>query len=1691
MRKTKVLLILSIIFLSFSLKAAVPTWSVDPNLYSYNMTITGAINTNYIESTDPNDIIAAFVGGECRGLVHPVYKSEINRYICYLMVYSNVSTQALTFKIYDASADQVYDVSKTITFAVNGIIGSMSAPYIWSSPTLSSESFMLTYSLPNQTKPTVFNGFNISVEVPFGTDLTNLVATYTTSPLALVKVNNFVQTSATSSNDFTNTISYWLRSADETTTNTYNVTVSIANAAPTDITLSKAIINETSQIGAVVGDLTSADLNTSDTHTYTLVAGTGSTDNASFSILQNQLILNTVLDYETKTSYNVRLKTDDGKGGTFEKQFVISVIDENDEAPQFSAAQITIPENNALAAVYTVVATDADDNVAFRQLNYSITAGNSQAKFSIVPATGVISLISALNYETTTNYQLEVSVSDGVNTTKRIITINISDINDETPVVTNAQQQILETKLVGEQVQQVAASDADANSNLTYTITNGNTGSAFAINATTGIITVSSPLNFEVTTTYTLEISVFDGINTGKGTMFFNIVDVNDESPVVQAAFANVDETTIVSTPIHTIIANDADANTTLTYSIVSGNTDNEFGVNANTGVIRVLKSLNYELTTTYYLSVAAFDGIHTTTGIITINVIDQNDEIPVVQSATVAIPESQNIGTNVCFVQATDADANSIFTYSITGGNSENKFQINANTGEITLAAMLQYETTSQYVLTIKVNDGVNNAYGTITINVQDLNDEFPVVTSDATTLHEDAVNGQIVFNVLATDPDGGSVLTYSITAGNINSTFKIDPAFGIITLLGLIDYETLNTYTLTVEVNDGLHQSTGDITINILNTNDETPIFTNDTKSISESLAIGADVIQTTANDPDGATQFQYSISSGNSNLAFNINSNTGLITVAKQLDFETISSFNLTIAVFDGIYTGSGQIVINILDENDETPVVQNATVSVPETENIGTIIKTVQVTDADANSVFNYSITGGNSENKFQIDANTGEISIAAVLQYEITNQYILDIKVNDGVNDAYGTITVNVQDTNDEFPVVTSDLATLSEDAINGQIVYNVLATDPDGGTVLTYTITAGNTNSTFRIDPTYGIITLLGSIDYETLNTYSLTVEVNDGLHQSTGIITINLLNINDETPIFTNATTSISESLATGMQVIQTIANDPDGATLFEYSILSGNSNLAFNIDPNTGLITVAKSLDFETLNNYKLTIAVFDEIYTGSGEITINILDENDEIPVVQDATEAVSETKVIGTIINTVKATDADANSVFTYSITNGNDEAKFDINQNTGEISILDSLDYETTTSYVLTVEVNDAVNQKTGTVNINVLDENDETPSVQNATEYVPENSALGYIVHSVIATDADANSVFTYQFTPGNADTIFAIDQYSGVITLINNLDFELNPKYILEVEVSDGIHIKNGTYTINIINKDDNAPVVQNATVTVSENVADGTVIQNIVATDQDVTSVLKYTITSGNNQNKFLVNSSTGAVSVVGDIDFETVKIYSLQIDVSDGTNTSIGLLTINISDENDETPVLKDTTLSIQDNTILYSQLVTFVATDKDANSTLTYTLSNDFDGTFELTTKGALLLKKYLNYAEKTSYEFEIEVSDGLNKSKNKVTINVLSYDKANFKAYKIISPNGDNYLDTWQIQNAQIYRDCYFQIFNTAGEIILKQTGYEIPWDGTYNGKELPIGAYYYIITIPGGDYIKGVITLIK
>jgi uncharacterized delta-60 repeat protein len=157
-----------------------------------------------------------------------------------------------------------------------------------------------------------------------------------------------------------------------------------ARAYPTNITLSTATINENNAANATVGTLTTTDTNVADTHTYTLVAGTGDEDNASFTIAANALKLTPSADYETKITYNLRLRTTDQTGLTFEKAFVVTIVKLN-EAPVLATTQLN-PTSVESAGVATgtlgvnlfsaSAVTDIDD------VSASLGGGNIRVTFA-------------------------------------------------------------------------------------------------------------------------------------------------------------------------------------------------------------------------------------------------------------------------------------------------------------------------------------------------------------------------------------------------------------------------------------------------------------------------------------------------------------------------------------------------------------------------------------------------------------------------------------------------------------------------------------------------------------------------------------------------------------------------------------------------------------------------------------------------------------------------------------------------------------------------------------------------------------------------------------------------------------------------------------------------------------------------------------------------------------------------------------------------------------------------------------------------------------------------------------------------------------------------------------------------------------------------------------------------------------
>jgi hypothetical protein len=1297
-------------------------------------------------------------------------------------------------------------------------------------------------------------------------------------------------------------------------------------------------------------------------------------------------------------------------------------------APTISNQSFSVNENVAIGATVGTVA--ASDPNAGQTLTYAITGGNTGNAFAINANTGVITTASAINFETLGTYTLTVRVTDNAGTPlskTATVTINVNNVN-EPPTVQNGAFSVNENSANGTVVGTVSAADPDAGSTLTYSIVSGNTGNAFAINPTTGQITVAGSLDFETLATYSLVVQATDNGNpalNGTATITINLNNVN-ETPSVTAATFNVNENANSGTVVGTVAASDPDANTTLTYSIVAGNIGNVFAINAQTGQITVVGQLDFETVASYGLTVQVADsGNPALTGqaTITIHVNDVNDA-PVIAPATFSVPESATSGTAVGTVAATNVDSNQTLTYSITAGNTGGVFAIDPATGAITVVGAVDFETTPTYTLTVQATDNGNpvlSGQATITINVSNVN-ESPSVTATTFTVAENASSGTVVGTVAASDPDANTTLAYAITAGNTGNVFAIDPATGQVTVVGTLDFETTPSYSLTVQATDNgtpALQGQATITITITNVN-ESPTVTPATFSVAENAANGAIVGTVSASDPDAGTTLTYSIVSGNTGNVFAINPSTGQITVAGALDFETTAQYTLVVQATDNgtpVLSGQATITVNVTDANDG-PAVSPATFSVAENSANGVVVGSVSASDPDGGTNLTYAITAGNTGNVFAIDPATGQITVAGALDFETTPNYSLTVSVTDNGNPAatgQATITINLSNVNDA-PTVSPAMFAVAENAATGTVVGTVQAADQDAGTTLTYAILGGNTGNAFAIDPATGEITVNGSLDFETLAAYSLTVQATDNGNptlSNTATITINLTNVN-EAPTATATTFAVNENVAAGTVVGTVSASDIDAGSVLTYAITAGNTGNVFAIDPATGQLTVAGSLNFETHASYLLTVQVTDNgnpALTGQATITIQANDLN-ETPSVSPATFTIDENAAIGAAVGTISASDPDAGAVLTYAITAGNIGNVFHIDPATGEITVVGALDFETLASYSLTVEATDNGNPAlsgAATITIHLNDVNEADPVVSAATFSVDENVATGTVVGTVAATDADTAQTLTYAIIGGNTGNAFAIDPATGEITVVGSLNFETLASYTLTVQATDNVNpTRSGQNSITInVNNVNEAPIITPAMFGVAEDAANGTVVGTVSGSDPDAGSTLTYAITAGNTGNVFAIDPATGAITVVGSLDFETLSTYTLTVQVADNGSpglTGSATITIHVTDVNEAAPVVAAATFAIDENSASGTVVGTASATDADTAQSITYSISAGNTGNaFAINAStGQITVNGPLNFETLASYSLTVVATDNGTPSltgQNTITINV--------------------------------------------------------------------------------------------
>ncbi|XP_056107101.1 cadherin EGF LAG seven-pass G-type receptor 1 [Rhinichthys klamathensis goyatoka] len=808
-------------------------------------------------------------------------------------------------------------------------------------------------------------------------------------------------------------------------------------------------------------------------------------------------------DREVKSQYRIIVEANDqGREPgprTATATVHIFVEDENDNYPQFSEKRyvVQVPENiavNSQVAVVKATDKDAGNNA---KVHYSIINGNIKGQFYIHSPTGVIDVISPLDFEMIRDYTLRVKAQDGgrpplINGTGMVV-IQVVDVNDNAPmfVSTPFQASVLENVPVGYSVMHIQAIDADSgdNAHLEYKLTDTSPGFPFTINNNTGWITVGAELDRETTEFYSFGVEARDcGVPTmsSSASVSVTILDVNDNVPTFTQHLYNlkVNEDAAVGTSVLSVTAVDRDVNSVVTYQISSGNTRNRFAITSQSGggLITLALPLDYKQERQYLLTITASDGTRHDTAQVFINVTDANTHRPVFQSANyqVLVSEDRPVGSTVVVISATDEDTgeNARITYEME--DNVPQFKIDPDTGAITTQIEIDYEDLASYTLAIIARDnGIPQKSDTtyVEIIILDANDNAPQFLRDIYqgTVFEDAPVYTSVLQVSASDRDSGSNgrLSYTFQGGDDGEgDFFIEPYSGIIRTARKLDRENIAVYNLKAfAVDKGVPplKAAVDIHVSVLDINDNAPVFEKDELYIyvEENSAVGSTLARVSATDPDEGTNAQilYQIVEGNIPEVFQLDIFSGDLIALTDLDYETKMEYVIVVQATSAPLVSRATIHVLLVDVNDNDPVLQdfeiifnnyitNKSSSFP----TGAIGK-VPARDPDVSDKLLYTFVEGNELSLLILNQDTGELKLSKDLDNNRPLEATMRVTVSDGLHQVSAFCTLRVTIITDDMLTnsITVRLENMSQERFLSPLlslftegVAAVLSTSPDG-----------------------------------------------------------------------------------------------------------------------------------------------------------------------------------------------------------------------------------------------------------------------------------------------------------------------------------------------------------------------------------------------------------------------------------------------------------------------------------------------------------------------------------------------------------------------------------------------------------------------------------------------------------------
>ena len=1287
------------------------------------------------------------------------------------------------------------------------------------------------------------------------------------------------------------------------------------------------------------------------------------------------LTLSEKIDYENVTQFSfsvlVNVTTNQQLGLCIPVK--ISVLDVNDNNPRFTENSYMYNVSQNASVGYTLLkvsAIDLDDSVN-SEIIYTILEAVENLPFQIDKRNGTITLAGSLQTSSISNYDLTIIAKDNGEpqlATSTTVKINVLPFNFHKPQFLNANEtnrsiHVKENTNVGLKLVKLDAKDDDFYFNvLEFSIINGNINSTFGIDEE-GFVSIAKPLDFETVQNYSLTIALMDnGIPKLKAdknvSLEIVILNENEHAPYFISTNYEIDlpENSSIGIDVMTVSAIDDDKgdNSTIRYSFQREEDYNVFDIENKTGKITLKSTLDHRGLEKYDLFVKASDmnfNEKYTFHKIQINVLDVNSAPYFSETQyEIQVPEDTLPGYKLFKIAANDEDTglNANLSYSISGGNINNKFEIVDD--EIILKNSLDFEEVKTYSLQIEVRDNPGLKANTILIiNVQNINQSSFFSRSFYEFFVSEKKNLSDVIGVLSTN--NNNVIIYQLP--DIVHEFKINSS-GYLMLNESLDFESKKQYKFNVRGligNDYYEDVT--VCVYVEDENDEAPFFTTAQYTVYLSSPVYNNTIikKIEAIDKDGTSQ--------NSLVSYKINTEVELpfqldhdmLVATRDIELTNRKDYQFNITANDNgnpeLFSEPLGLQVIILPTNNTVPRFVPSFYNVTVDENITETyrIAHVKVYDPDEGiyGITNISIENSSDSEIFRVN-QSGALYLERYmrLNYTAKRKHVVVLKVTDSIGlDSTGVVVIHVSDKNNHVPIFNpSHYTVLIPDNMHvGEPITQVYATDNDviSGSKVNYRIVDITGQSAFNITPETGVIHLSREIQPNADRNITLQIQAfnpsennksDEKKSSENATVNVHVLLSQLYIPIFQKSyyTFSVPENKSKDFIIgfVKAVVDDKRvDNTVVTYRIEEAFEDKdTFKINASNGAITLNKTVDRETKDQYTIIVSTSTTFSSGENTaiIVINIEDINDNFPEPRNNSykirASIEENLPPRSYVTQVQAHDEDLgnNSKIDYTLSGGEHTSYFTINRN-GVITTVNRINYAVHKSFSFTVTLSDSGNprlSKEVNITIDIID----VPSFLTNFRTYKIKETHGN--HQMLF-DASVGNEAIYEILDDKES--FKINNTSGIIYTNTSFNFDEKQEYQFTVKISNTKNQQNYSLlfvTVRISNVNRYAPVfetsIQNLEITSSLDFGVKNVVTRLTATDDDKTDVVSYSL-NGDGTDIFGIDS-LGQVYVKKEFPINQTTSYFLVANAEDNgtpskTSTNPMSLSIKVNYIDNQTP------------------------------------------------------------------------------------------------------------------------------------------------------------------------------------